>query len=197
MFHWRKRHPTQLHPEWPSSGKEVLIGFLHHYSPQTLKANLTLDLSCKKRLSTSFAKEDGKKIMTRRIEWKKGNEKGGKHIDLQLPCVSNHVKRGVPCDQSSGRVISHTSSCWSGELRKLWIRSGFEGPLHHVWRDLRLTAPAFDLARWGCSFLSRLWSTQEININNSVSSPGRIRDNKAAHTFVPDQRKECWVEECS
>lgn len=61
MFHWRKRHPTQLHPEWPSSGKEVLIGFLHHYSPQMLKANLTLDLLCKKRLSTSFAKADGEK----------------------------------------------------------------------------------------------------------------------------------------
>lgn len=102
-----------------------------------LKANLTLDLSRKKRLSTSFAKEDGKKIMTGRIEWKKGNEKVGQHIDLQLPCVSNHVKRGVPCDQSLGRMIANTSSCCSGEFRKLWIRSGFEGPPH---RDLRMTA---------------------------------------------------------
>lgn len=82
-----------------------------------------------KRLSTSFAKEEGKK---NDWEWKKGKEKGGQHIDLQLPCVSNHVKSCVPCDQSSGWVISHTSSCCSGEFRKPWIRSGFEGSLRHV-----------------------------------------------------------------
>lgn len=64
MFHWRKRHPTQLHPEWPSSGKEVLIGFLHHYSPQTLKANLTLDLSRKKKVKHFFCKG----------RWKKNND---------------------------------------------------------------------------------------------------------------------------
>ncbi len=81
-----------------------------------------------KKVKHFFCKGSG----TGRTEWKKGKEKGVQNIDLQLPCVSNHVKSCVPCDQSSGWVISHTSSCCSGEFSKPWIRSGFEGSLRHV-----------------------------------------------------------------
>lgn len=81
-----------------------------------------------KKVKHCFSKVVGLRGQSER----KGREKGVQNIDLQLPCVSNHVKSCVPCDQSSGWVISHTSSCCSGEFRKPLIRSGFEGSLRHV-----------------------------------------------------------------
>lgn len=94
----------------------------------------------------------------------------GQHIDLQLPCVSNLVYSNAFWDQSVGR----THFLW---FRESWIRFGFEGSLPVLSRKsiwFKTWSPAFDLSAWGCTYLSRLKSTQEIIINNSVLSSGYV-----------------------